>query len=116
MVILMHKKSISTKQTSNYQSQTDLPQGVSVEMFFALKILFIRKIHQIPIPFNGSDSIESVIESNQPDDIGYTFHQKTSKHYILKSNNRKNRVEFADVNLSSDDEDETSRLLTKPVN
>lgn len=34
MVILMYKKTVRTKQTSNHQSQTDLPRGVKAKFFF----------------------------------------------------------------------------------
>lgn len=34
MVVSMHKKTVGTKRTANYQSQTDLPTGVSKRILF----------------------------------------------------------------------------------
>ncbi|KAJ6646939.1 hypothetical protein Bhyg_02155, partial [Pseudolycoriella hygida] len=92
MTILMNNKTMTTKRTSNQQSQTDLPKGT-------------------PLLLSGSDSFEIVDECEQSDDDGRTVHKKTSKVYILKSHNRKNRVAFAD--FFGDDECDTHELLTR---
>ncbi|XP_037042224.1 uncharacterized protein LOC119078670 [Bradysia coprophila] len=92
MTVLTHRKAARTKQTSNHQSQTDLPTGTPI------------------LP----DSMEILSECNQTDDDGFMLQKRTSSHFVLKHNNRKNRVEFASDMGSS--EDETQRLLTETTN
>ncbi len=71
--------------------------------------VYIQCLHlQIPL-LNGSDTSEFINECDQTSEDGYTIQRKTSSRYILKNDNRKNRVEFVEM-LSS--ERETRNLLT----
>lgn len=113
MVVLMYNKRTETKRTSNYQSQTDLPRGVSKTSLYS--VIFTHFLFQTPILLNDCESIEIVDQCEQTDDNGYTFQQKSSQQFILKDYGRKNRVGFADV-LTSAGEDETSMLLAETAN